>query len=78
MLSQLISGHDSLQEPTSELPFKKFRIVLIKPSKYDDKKLSAGAGAVLPSLWWGWWESKPTSFHGPSTWLGSSALPGSM
>src|SRR6266511_4375996 len=36
MLSQLISGHDSLQEPTSELPFKKFRIVLIKPSKYDD------------------------------------------
>jgi len=38
MLSQLISGHDSLQEPTSELLFKKFRIVLIKPSKYDARK----------------------------------------
>src|SRR5437867_12926770 len=36
MLSQLMSGHDSLQQPTPELPFKKFRIVLIKPSKYDD------------------------------------------
>ena len=36
MLSQLISGHHKLQKPTSELPFKKFRIVLIKPSKYDD------------------------------------------
>src|SRR4030095_13663753 len=36
MLSQLMSRHDSLQEPTPELPFKKFRIVLIKPSKYDD------------------------------------------
>ena len=36
MLSQLISGHHSLQEPTSEVSFRKFRIVLIKPSKYDD------------------------------------------
>jgi len=36
MLSQLISGHYSLQEPMPEPPFKKFRIVLIKPSKYDD------------------------------------------
>lgn len=36
MLSQLISGHHSLREPTSEVSFKKFRIVLIKPSKYDD------------------------------------------
>src|SRR4029434_6112466 len=36
MLGQLLSGHDSLQEPLQELPFKKFRIVLIKPSKYDD------------------------------------------
>jgi hypothetical protein len=36
MLSQLISGHHKLQKPTLELPFKKFRIVLIKPSKYDD------------------------------------------
>src|SRR6266498_3238829 len=36
MLSQLMSGHDSRQQPTPELPFKKFRIVLIKPSKYDD------------------------------------------
>src|ERR1700752_2707095 len=36
MLGQLMSGHDSLQEPLQELAFKKFRIVLIKPSKYDD------------------------------------------
>ena len=36
MLGQLMSRHDSLQEPLQELPFKKFRIVLIRPSKYDD------------------------------------------
>ena len=36
MLSQLASGRESLNESTSKLPFKKFRIVLIKPSKYDD------------------------------------------
>src|SRR5512147_2029134 len=36
MLSQLASGRESLNESTSNLPFKKFRIVLIKPSKYDD------------------------------------------
>jgi radical SAM superfamily enzyme YgiQ (UPF0313 family) len=35
MLNQLTRGHESIQ-PTSKLPFKKFRIVLIKPSKYDD------------------------------------------
>ena len=35
MLSPLTSEHESITEP---LPpgFKKFRIVLIKPSKYDD------------------------------------------
>src|SRR5512147_1421141 len=37
MLSQLASGRESLNESTSNLPFKKFRIVLIKPSKYDDE-----------------------------------------
>lgn len=36
MLSQLINGHKSIKRPTPELPFKKFRVVLIKPSKYDD------------------------------------------
>jgi radical SAM superfamily enzyme YgiQ (UPF0313 family) len=36
MLSQLISERGSIEKPTPELPFKKFRIVLIKPSKYDD------------------------------------------
>src|SRR3970040_1207934 len=36
MLSQFTSGRESIMEPTPELPFKKFRIVLIKPSKYDD------------------------------------------
>lgn len=36
MLSQLKSERESIKEPTSEFPFKKFRIVLIKPSKYDD------------------------------------------
>jgi radical SAM superfamily enzyme YgiQ (UPF0313 family) len=30
------SERQSFKEPTAELPFKKFRIVLIKPSKYDD------------------------------------------
>jgi radical SAM superfamily enzyme YgiQ (UPF0313 family) len=35
MLTQL-SRREPIQEPTGELPFKKFRIVLIKPSKYDD------------------------------------------
>jgi len=37
MLSQLKSERESIEEQTSELPFKKFRIVLIKPSKYDDE-----------------------------------------
>src|SRR6185436_15093316 len=32
MLDQFSAQH----EATAELPFKKFRIVLIKPSKYDD------------------------------------------
>ena len=36
MLSQRISGPESIKGATPELPFKKFRIVLIKPSKYDD------------------------------------------
>ena len=36
MLSELASGCQSIDEPTTRLPFKKFRIVLIKPSKYDD------------------------------------------
>ena len=36
MLSQRISGHESIKGPTPEPPFGKFRIVLIKPSKYDD------------------------------------------
>ncbi|MGH7774598.1 MAG: B12-binding domain-containing radical SAM protein, partial [Candidatus Binatia bacterium] len=36
MLSQLTSERESIKEPAPELPFKKFRIVLIKPSKYDD------------------------------------------
>jgi len=36
MLSQLASGRESIDEPTTKLPFKTFRIVLIKPSKYDD------------------------------------------
>src|SRR5919197_3932474 len=34
MLSQ--SGRESRDTSTSKLPFKKFRIILIKPSKYDD------------------------------------------
>src|SRR3970040_1902338 len=36
MLSQFTSGREATNEPTPEPPFKKFRIVLIKPSKYDD------------------------------------------
>lgn len=36
MFSQLTSGREPINEPTPKLPFKKFRIVLIKPSKYDD------------------------------------------
>ena len=28
--------HNSFGEPTADVPFKKFRVVLIKPSKYDD------------------------------------------
>src|SRR5712692_9423542 len=36
MSSQLTSGHEPIKEPTAEPPFKKFRVVLIKPSKYDD------------------------------------------
>jgi hypothetical protein len=36
MLSQLTSEHESITEPTLRPAFKKFRIVLIKPSKYDD------------------------------------------
>ena len=36
MLSPLTSKHESITEPTVKPGFKKFRIVLIKPSKYDD------------------------------------------
>ncbi|MBI2985758.1 MAG: radical SAM protein [Deltaproteobacteria bacterium] len=36
MLGQLTSGQEATDAPTPRLPFKKFRIVLIKPSKYDD------------------------------------------
>ncbi|MDP2601487.1 MAG: radical SAM protein [Deltaproteobacteria bacterium] len=36
MLSQLTSGREAVTVPTPELPFKKLRVVLIKPSKYDD------------------------------------------
>src|SRR5262245_22425806 len=36
MLSPLTSEHASITEPTPQPRFKKFRIVLIKPSKYDD------------------------------------------
>ena len=36
MLSPLTSEHESITEPTPKPRFKKFRIVLIKPSKYDD------------------------------------------
>jgi radical SAM superfamily enzyme YgiQ (UPF0313 family) len=36
MLNQLMSGREPINEPTPKPAFKKFRIVLIKPSKYDD------------------------------------------
>jgi radical SAM superfamily enzyme YgiQ (UPF0313 family) len=36
MLDQITSGLESRSQSMSELRFKKFRIVLIKPSKYDD------------------------------------------
>jgi len=36
VLGNGLSERKSFKEPTAELPFKKFRIVLIKPSKYDD------------------------------------------
>ena len=37
MLSELTSERESITEPTPKPRFKKFRIVLIKPSKYDDE-----------------------------------------
>src|SRR3990167_6840782 len=37
MLGQLTSGQQATAGPTPRLPFKRFRIVLIKPSKYDDE-----------------------------------------
>ncbi len=36
MLSELTSGRESTSGRAATLPFKRFRIVLIKPSKYDD------------------------------------------
>src|SRR5678816_310483 len=36
MLSPLTSEHESITETAPKPAFKKFRIVLIKPSKYDD------------------------------------------
>jgi radical SAM superfamily enzyme YgiQ (UPF0313 family) len=36
MLSQVAGGREPINQPTAKPPFKKFRIVLIKPSKYDD------------------------------------------
>src|ERR1051325_3306248 len=36
MVDQLSGQRESIQEATAEVPFKKFRVVLIKPSKYDD------------------------------------------
>jgi radical SAM superfamily enzyme YgiQ (UPF0313 family) len=36
MISQLRTEAESIKEPASEQKFKRFRIVLIKPSKYDD------------------------------------------
>src|ERR1700740_593172 len=36
MLSQLKSRREPIEDATPELAFKNFRIVLIKPSKYDD------------------------------------------
>src|SRR5919197_3249578 len=35
MISQLVRRRE-INRPTLKLPFKKFRVVLIKPSKYDD------------------------------------------
>jgi radical SAM superfamily enzyme YgiQ (UPF0313 family) len=37
MLSPMTSVRESINEPTAKVPFKQFRIVLIKPSKYDDE-----------------------------------------
>src|SRR5919204_4094055 len=36
MSGQITSERESTNESTPKLPFKRFRIVLIKPSKYDD------------------------------------------
>src|ERR671918_1277045 len=36
MLSQMTRRRESTNESTPKLPFRKFRVVLIKPSKYDD------------------------------------------
>jgi radical SAM superfamily enzyme YgiQ (UPF0313 family) len=36
MLSQMTRRRESINESTPKLPFRKFRVVLIKPSKYDD------------------------------------------
>src|SRR5919108_1516521 len=36
MSGQITSGRESTNDSTPKLPFKRFRIVLIKPSKYDD------------------------------------------
>src|SRR3989337_2715485 len=36
MLGQLTRWQQATPGPTPRLPFKRFRIVLIKPSKYDD------------------------------------------
>src|SRR3970040_3207386 len=50
MLSQFTSGREATNEPTPEPPFKKFRIVLIKPSKYsDDGYVIRFWKGVLPS-----------------------------
>src|SRR5688572_1724531 len=37
MLEQVTSERDSINDRTTKVPFKQFRIVLIKPSKYDDE-----------------------------------------
>ena len=36
MLNPVTTEHESIPEPLPTLAFQKFRIVLIKPSKYDD------------------------------------------
>ncbi|MDH3443847.1 MAG: radical SAM protein [Deltaproteobacteria bacterium] len=36
MLRQATNGGESIKEPTAKPPFRTFRVVLIKPSKYDD------------------------------------------